>query len=72
MIGKNNVWLPARPLYLRRTDARGRVTVQAHQVWDVQRFLESQREANEKLKPSDRVVIAVTDLAEYRHVNWRK
>ena len=71
-MGKTTWGCRLGPLYLRRTDARGRVTVQAHQVWDVQRFLESQREANEKLKPSDRVVIAVTDLAEYRHVNWRK
>ncbi len=53
-------------LYLRHEDKHGSVSVQSHQVWDRERFLEAQKVAAEK----EGGVVTEVNQETYRRHNW--
>lgn len=53
-------------LYMRYVDKHGNVTVQAHQVWDKERFVEA-RQADQMKEGGS---VTEVDADTYRRHNW--
>lgn len=61
--------MESRDVYLKRTTAKGKVTITHHRAWDVDRFLANQQEQARKdsaREPKDAYQISMATEAEYK------